>query len=129
MSKSSVETPPRPPVADTDNEIQPHSHTGEEKVLKRRKAGRPRGAVENKAIREAMKRKFGRVVTPQKFGKLIELIYDQAMEGEKQSQKLLFDYGLPKDLLDSDNKGSMNVQIVINDMVPKEIEINPGDED
>ena len=117
-------------MADTDNGIQTQSHMREEKGLKpRRKPGRPRGAVENKAIREAMKRKFGRVVTPQKFGKLIELIYDQAMEGEKQSQKLLFDYGLPKDLLDSDNKGQLNVQIVINDMVPKEIEINPGDED
>ena len=114
-------TPPRPPVADTEKGINPQSHTREEKGLKRRKPGRPRGAVENKAIREAMKRKFGRVVTPRKFGKLIELIYDQAMEGEKQSQKLLFDYGLPKDLLDSDNKGSMNVQIVINDMVPKEV--------
>jgi hypothetical protein len=81
-----------------------------------------------------MKRKFGRVITPQKFGKLVELIYDQAVgkaeteEGKKiapckQSQKLIFEYAMVKPGFEPENQGGTGgVQIIINDMQEKTIE-------
>jgi hypothetical protein len=96
----------------------------------RNKGGRPKGSVTNKAIKEAMKRKFGRVITPQKFGKLVQLIYDQAMGVEetefgervkkepcKASQRLIFDYAMikPGQEVESASKDH-SIQIIISDM-------------
>ena len=113
----------------TDNNlIHTQSHIrGEKEVTVRRKRGRPRGSVQNKALKEAMKRKFGKVITPQKFGKLVELVYDQAMGKEeapcKISQKLIFEYGMIRPGNEVEHGPSdYGVQIVINDMNTKTID-------
>ena len=95
----------------------------------KRKPGRPKGAVQNKAIKDAMKRKFGRVITPQKFGALVELIYDQAVGKEevdgkkvppcKASQKLIFEYAMIKPANEVDGvQGNSQIVINIGDMEP-----------
>lgn len=101
----------------------------------KRKPGRPKGSENqtHKAIKEAMKRKFGKVITPQKFGALVELVYDQAMgnwedeEGRKLppckiSQGRIFDYAMVKPSQDVESAvGPGGVTIVINDMKPEKV--------
>ena len=109
----SPETPPRPPMESGNNLINTQSHTGGE--IKRR--GRPKGSVANKQTREAMKRQFSRVITPKKFASMVELVYNQAMDGDKKSQGLIFEYGMIKPGMEVDQpRGGIGIQIVINDM-------------
>jgi MinD superfamily P-loop ATPase len=97
-------------------------------VAVKKRRGRPPGSVENKAIREAMKRKFGKIISPRKFGELVELIYGQAMEGEKQSQKLIFEYAMVKPGFEPEERNKdHNIQIIINDMKPEKEEIIEGE--
>lgn len=122
-TEKQVVTDPHPHIGtDSDKLITAQSHTGG-KI--RNKGGRPRGAVGNKAIKEAMKRKFGRVVTAQKFGALVQLVYDQAMGVDdkpcKASQKLIFEYGMikPQNEVEQASSGG-GVTIVIGSMEREE---------
>jgi len=112
-------------MTDTNNLINPHTHIrGEKEVTVKRKAGRPKGSVANKQTREAMKRQFSRVITPKKFALMVEKVYEQGMEGDKASQRLVFENGMIKPGMEGDSQSrDYGVQIVINSMEgPKEIE-------
>jgi hypothetical protein len=106
----------------TDNKLihtQPHTG-GEKEVTIKRRPGRPKGSVANKQNREAMKRQFSRVITPKKFRDMVEKVYDQGMEGDKSSQKLIFEYGMIKPGMEVEHAGGdYGVQIIINDMKPE----------
>ena len=100
--------------------IYPHSHTrGEIK----RKPGRPKGSVENADTKRAMKRQFSKVVKPGVFRDIVQKVVDQSLEGDIQSQKLIFEYGMikPGQEVESQNR-AFGVQIVINDMKNPDVE-------
>lgn len=93
-------------------------------AVQKRKPGRPKGSVANKQNREAMKRQFSRVITPKKFANMVEKVYEQGMEGDKASQRLVFEYGMIKPGMEVEQQGGFGgLQIIINDMKPEETEI------
>jgi len=85
--------------------------------VQKRKPGRPKGSVANKQNREAMKRQFSRVITPKKFANMVEKVYEQGMEGDKASQRLVFEYGMIKPGMEAEQQGGFGgIQIIIGDM-------------
>ncbi len=91
-------------------------------AVQKRKPGRPKGSVANKQTREAMKRQFSRVITPKKFANMVEKVYEQGMEGDKASQRLVIEYGMIKPGMEVERRGDIGgIQIIINDMKDEKV--------
>lgn len=114
-------------MTDTDKLIQTPTHTrGEIK----RKPGRPVGSKAKNETKRAMKRQFARVVKPGVFRDIVQKVADQALKGDINSQKLIFEYGMLKPSQEVESQArDFGITINIGSMEDKTIEVKEDIED
>jgi hypothetical protein len=109
------------------------THDGESGVMVKKKAGRPPGA-KNKAtlLREAIAGDFDRMLE-QKAKRIFEVVANQALDGCRQSQKMILDRIVPTVHAESDkdkgNKFSGGVHITIGSLEGAQVSVSPDIED